>query len=115
LGSDVSCVKRCVASSAGSPKRLSEECDPDTVRGAGGSSGPRRRLGFPGVMALIVVALSVFAGGAGYYAYSSRGGAEAFGALRGALAWGSGRGFRRYDRFEGERFDDFAAADFDTP
>ena len=114
-GSDVSCVKRCVASSAGSPKRLSEECDSDTVRGAGGSSGSRRRLGFPGVMVLIVVALSVIAGGVGYYAYSSCGGAEALGTLRGALAWGNGRGFRRYDRFEGERFDDFAAADFDTP
>ena len=51
----MSCVKRCVASSAGSPKRLSEECDPDTVRGAGRVLWLTKAPGFPGVMVLIVV------------------------------------------------------------
>ena len=107
-GRDVSCVKRCVAASPGSPKRLSETCDPDTVRGARGSSGERV---FRGTMAAAVIALVVVAGGLGYYAYAACGGAELVSAMKAAFTGGSGRGFRHYDRFDGET-NDFG---YDTP
>ena len=51
------------------------------------------------------------AGGVGYYAYVACGVAELVSAMKAAFTGGSGRGFRHYDRFDGET-NDFG---YDTP
>jgi hypothetical protein len=62
-------------------------------------------------MAAAVVALVVVAVGSLYYAYAACGGAELVSAMKAAFTGGSGRGFRHYDRFDGET-NDFG---YDTP